>query len=384
MTRRAYILVFVLGVTTIVTGLALSYIGANGTVAQQAANRYAAVRAQYVAESGIALAEHYIHNPPSSVPSNGTYAGGTNIAIDDSLDTVDIVVTPMTPANHYSILATAVVRNDSGTEILAKKTLQCEAVIPPEPKWKIAQGLLLTGSATVSAGVTINGNVHANGNLIGLGKSTGAVTATGTALWTGGGPPTSVQSLRPTVSAPPTTSSLYSAYKVNHTAYSAYTGFGSSDLKVGDGPALTAAANASGNNPGRVVLLPVMDIKIKSDFVFMGTLVVRGKVEIDGDRITLQSVANYPALVVTGDILCSRDNSTVNVTGSVICGGTISDNGKNNNTLRINGAAIAQGMTRTGSNTAFIVDWNSTTSTFWDFGRTANPQPYTRLKWIEN
>jgi len=383
--RRGYILVFVLGVTTVVTALGLSYISSNGTVMQQATNRYAAVRAQYVAESGAALAGHFVHYPPTTVSYKGVYAGATGVAIDGSYDSVDITVTPTSPANHYLVGATATVRNATGTESLGKQRIQCEAVIPPEPKWKVAQAVLSTGACSISSGVTITGAIHANSTLTGSGNCTGAVSACATALWLGGGPPASVQSLQPSVSAPPVSTSLYGSYKVNHKAYTAYTGYTANDLTKGDATALNSTVDSSGTNPGRIAWMPMGEFKIKSDAAFTGTLVVRGDLVVDGKNIVIQSVPNFPALVVTGSIFFQSDGDSATINGSVLCGGDIRDDGRKNTVLVINGAAVIGGsVSRTGSGSTFTVVWSAANSTFWDLAKTARPEPYTMLEWKEN
>lgn len=385
--RRGYILVFVLGVTTVVTALGLSYISSNGTVMQQATNRYAAVRAQYLAESGVALATHFVSYPPTTVAYNGVYTGASNVAVDGSYDVVSMSVMPSSPANRYVITARAVARNATGTEVLAKQAISSEMIIPPEPKWKITQAVLATGSITVPAGVSIAGNLHANGNVTGPlfgGSCNGSVSATGLAVWLAGGSPSPVLSLQPAVSAPPASGSLYASYKVNNTSYAAYTGFGSALLKTSDIAALNSAVNAGGTNPGRIVIAPSGDFRFQESLSFTGTFVVRGNLRMDGSTISLQSVANYPALVVTGDIYAAADGMNVTINGSVICGGKLMDDGRKNCSININGSLITDTVSRTGPGSTIIITWNSTNSTFWNLTRTANPEPVTVLDWTEN
>lgn len=382
--RRGYILIFVLGVTTVVTALGISYVSSNGTVMQQATNRYTAVRAQYLAESGAELATHFVHYPPTSVAYNGVYSGASGIAIDSTFDTVNIAVTPSTPANRYVINATSLVMNAAGTQRMASKGVTVESIIPPEPKWKIAEGLELRSSATIPSGVTISGNIHCNGVLNGLGACTGAVSATGTALWLGSGPPTSVQSLRPSITMPAASSSLYTTYKVNHTSYAAYTGYSKLEVGLPDASSLASAVNSNGLNPGRILVFEAGNIRIKANVTFTGTLVVRGNLEIDGKGFVLQAVTNYPALVVTGDILTASDGVDTAITGAVICGGSLTDNGNKNAAITINGALIANNVARSGTGSQIRVNWSAANSTFWNMQKTASPEPYTVLEWRED
>jgi len=388
MKRRGYILVFVLGVTTVVTALGLSYISANGTVMTQATNRYAAVRAQYIAESGAALAAHYVQYPPTSVPVNGLFAGATGVAIDDTMDTVDITLTASSPANRYLISASATVRDSLGTTALAKQRIRSEVIIPPEPKWKIMQAVLANGTISVPSGVSIVGNLHANGSVTGPllgGSCNGAVTATGTALWLAGGSPSPVLSLQPSVSSPTANTALYTNYNIRGNAYSSYTGYTKNDMDKNDSSSLSSSVNSSGTNPGRIVYLAAGDFGLRDDVAFTGALVVRGNLEVNGKSIVLQAVADYPALIVTGDILFKVDSKSMTVYGPVVCGGSINDNGKKNCVLTINGAAVLRnGFTSTGSSNLITVTWNSSRCSFWDLALTPNPPPVTVLEWQEN
>jgi len=387
MKRRGYILVFVLGVTSVVTALGLSYVSANGTVMTQATNRYAAVRAQYLAESGIALAGHFIQYPPTTVPLNGLYPGATGVAIDDTLDTVDMTVTASSPADRYILDARSTVRNSLGTSALAKQQVRSEVIIPPEPKWKIAQALLSSGAVTVPSGVTITGNLHSNasvnGPLLG-GNCTGSVSACLTALWLAGGPPTSVLSLQPSVTLPPASAALYSTYRIKGQSYAAYAGFAKNAISESDSASLNSTLSSLSNNPGRIVILPSSTIRLQNKVNFTGMLVVRGDLEIDGDQIVLQAVSNYPALLVTGSIFFKSNSKVMTVNGSVICGGAITDDGRDSCVLTVKGAAIvASGISRTGKSAMSFVH-DASLATFWNLAKTATPEPITVLKWQEN
>lgn len=388
MTRRGYILVFVLGVTTVVTALGLSYISANGTVMTQATNRYAATRAQYVAESGIGLAEHYLRYPPTTVPANAFFSGVTGLAIDETNDTVDIAVTAASSPDHYNITSSSTVRDALGTTQLAKKSITARVIIPPLPKWKIAQAVLANAAVNVPSGITIAGNLHSNvlvnGPLLG-GTCNGVVSAVGTAVWLAGGPPSAVQSLRPAVTCPPTTATLYQTYNILGQSYVAYSGFTQSSLTSGAATSLTTTLNAATNNPGRIVILPTGDVTLSANVNFTGCLVIQGNLTITGVTNTLTAVADYPALVVTGDIRSGAAPATLTVTGPVVCGGKITDNGRINSNLQFNGAVIAHGgIERTGSGSTLQFTWSSAGSTFWDFARSAQADPFTRLTWQEN
>ena len=54
--RGAYILIVVLGLTAVVTTLGWAFLDAQSTVVPEAVNWVGAIRSQYLAESGIALA----------------------------------------------------------------------------------------------------------------------------------------------------------------------------------------------------------------------------------------------------------------------------------------------------------------------------------------
>lgn len=389
MKRRAYILVFVLGITTVVTALGLSYIAANGTVMTQATNRYAAVRAQYVAESGVVLAGHFLQYPPTTVAAGGVYPGATGLAIDETFDTVGVTVTTSSPANRYLMRATSTVRNSTGTSSLATQRVQAEVIVPPLPKWTLTQALLCRDAVTVPAGVSIKGNLHSNtsvnGPLLG-GSCTGAVTACGTALWLASGPPTSVLSLQPSVTLPSASTSLYSAYSIRGKSYSAYTGYSKNSMSSSDAASLQSIVNAaSATNPGSVVILPSGAFKLSDSVTFNGLLVVRGDLEIDGSGNALTAKTDFPALVVTGSIKHTRSAASLTVTGPVVCGGEISDNGHSAAHMTFTGAVVAvAGVSKTAANGSLTITYSRAGATFWDLSRTNPPTPMTLLKWQEN
>jgi hypothetical protein len=238
---------------------------------------------------------------------------------------------------------------------------------------------------SVSAKTSIIGSVHGNGALTGFGWCGGAVTATLTAAWLGSGPPASVTSLVPSVSVPTTTISKYRNYTIRGQNYTGYT-YSDNKIDTGDAVALNAM-NMSATNPGRIIIAN-STLKLKKNANLIGTLVVNGDLEIDepaGGTRTMQSLSQFPALVVTGDIKFKQDNNTLVVDGPVICDGKIDGNGKSNVVVTIRGTGIFKtGPSLGGSGGSVTVTYDTNRAYMWDFDNPPATKPITVLGWKED
>ncbi len=392
MRRPAYILVAVLALTALVTALGLSFVDSHSTVMPEAMNHAHAVRAQYLAESGVNIGSHFVMYPPTNVSPADYYRGASGVAIDATSDYMNISVlrsdgwTPaQTDLNLYRISATGVAHDADGV-IRGKHTITTEAIITPPAKWVISQALLGKGTLSVPSGMQVYGDIHANGALTGSGWCTKTVSATLTALWLGSGPPAAVKSLQPAISAPAGTLAKYVNYAINGTNYKAYTGFTINDFKPEDSAALNAI-NMDATNPGRMIACQQGDVKVRKGVDLLGTIIV------DGDRLlvdepgarTLRAVSQFPAIVVNKDIKIVSDDVNLTIYGSVICNGNLNVNSAKNFTLTVYGSFILGGTINNGGTGLSIrVYWDPSRSVFWDLENPPNPQPITLLNWKES
>ncbi|MBX3394860.1 MAG: hypothetical protein KF841_05795 [Phycisphaerae bacterium] len=381
--RRAYVLIFVLGLATVVSSLGIAYIHANNTAMPAAMNRYYASRAQYLAESGFDLAKHYLLYPPSSVPFDGFWAGGNLISIDGGNDFTNVMVTkdPKHPLG-YRVFSVGAA-NDSAGELRSKKGVQADVILPESNMWKFNYALLSSSAAlSIPAAVTVRGNLHGNGSVTGMGNCTGDVSASLSATWPGGGPPTSVKSLQPTVTLPASTNSPYFTYTIRGKTYTAYE-YTSNRMSASDALALNQI-DMSATNPGRIIRTPNGNFRLQNGAQVDGTILVSGgnlEVELG---IVVTARPNFPAVICTGNIEARGSGDGVSVTGAVICGGNITDKNNGNVVISVRGATVVGGsVIVNGKNSMAEFIWDADRSRFYNFETAGTREPATVLNWTE-
>lgn len=390
--RRAYILVVILGFAAIATSLGLAFLDANSTVMPEAVNYVGAMRAGYVAGSGVGTAAHFLMYPPTTV-SYGQYLTSMNgVSPDGSTDYFDVSVLrsdawvpPKSDLNLYRITAVGVATDGDGTP-RAKKSITAEVIVPLTGKWNIPYANLSRGNLAIGSIQKVYGDAHANANLSGPGFCNGKLSACGTCLWSGTGPPTSMTSLAPSVTPIPAGNpALYSSYTIQGKTYTGYTGFANLTITASDATSLNAI-NMSATNPGRVIILPAGTVRIRSGVNLTGTLVANGIVQFeDPSTINITAVQDFPAIVSSSDIQMLSDDCTVNITGPVILGGRINFNNKDRTSVNITGPLIVQqGVTGTKSTDSLICTYSATRAVFWDIENAPTPKPLTVLSWKEN
>jgi len=392
-TRRAYILIAVLGFTALATSLGLSFLESNTTLMPEAVNLYGKVRAEYLAGSGFAMASHYLMYPPTTVPVDGYWTGACGVGVDGGGDYFDVAVLrsdawtpPRNDPNLYRISAIGVAKNPDGS-VRGKRSITAEVQAPLTGRWNIPYGLLCTTTITgsVPAGVSVYGDIHSNGMLNGLGWCQGNVSAVLTATWTGTGPPASLTSSAPSFPSPSASVAYYSpTYTIRGRTYSAYTSYSKNYMGSGDASALNAV-DMSANNPGRIIRAPNGNFRLRRDVRLTGTLIVQGNLELDSRGIELTALNGFPALVVQGSIAFVSDDAAAIVTGPILCSGAISDAGRKNCSLIVTGPVITRsGCSLMGSGTQFRFYWDANRALFWDVeGKTART-PLTVLSWKES
>lgn len=379
--RRGYILIVVLGLTAVVTTLGWAFLDAHSTVMPEAVNRMGATRAMYLAESGVDLATHYLMYPPTTVSAGDYWHGATGIAIDATSDYTDVsIAQDAVDPNLFKISAVGVAHDPDGT-VRGKHSISAQAIVPPDNKWHIPYALLGTSSLGFPVTGQAFGDIHAEGDLVGRGWCQGNVSATDSIWWLGTGPPASITEFADSFTAPSADPTLYAVYNANGTNHSAYN-YSRNDMAKADADALNLV-DMSATNPGRIIMVPSGVFLLKKDATLYGTLVVDGSLLIDNSGIQLLAVKGYPALVVAGDITFARNDSSVTIVGSVLCGGQIDDD-KNSALIQVRGACIVGGDFRSQQkDDTFRFIWDPMRSVFWNFEITER-QPITLLSWEDN
>lgn len=383
--RPGYILIVVLGITAVIVSLGLAFINANSTVIPEAANRYRAARARYIAESGVQAGIHYLLYPPATVTDGDYWRGATNISVDDTTDYVDVAVQQdPSDVHQFQITATGVAHDFDGIRLAGKHKITATVLRPPEPKWRVPFALYSGAYLDVPTTAEVQGDLHAESDIVGYGWCNGAISATGSIDWQGTGPPTSITPLAPSVASPPVDPSLYTSYVHKGNTYSARN-WPYNDIYWNEAQNLNGQ-DWSTTNPGRIIKPPVGSLLLRDMVRLSGTLVVEGNLLISGNGIQVNSVDGYPALVVTGDIRFASDSSDIVIDGSVLCGGRIDDRGRPVS-LEITGACMVHGsnpLNSSGAMDTFRFVWSPTRSVFWDLASTARHEPMTILSWQEN
>ncbi|HKQ50610.1 MAG TPA: hypothetical protein VJZ71_21245 [Phycisphaerae bacterium] len=390
--RRAYILLVVLAFTALASSLGLAFLEANSTVMPEAVNYRGTLRAEAMASSGIGMAAHFLLYPPTTVNLSDYYTGASGVTIDATGDYYDVSVLrsdawspPQTDLNLYRVTAQGVAKDPDGA-VRAKHSIVAEVQAPPIGKWQFTQGFIGSGLALiVPTRATINGDAHANGNISGTGTCTGKVSATGTATWLGGGPPTSVVSLAPSMTTPSLSPYQNSTYTVRGRTYSTYS-YNNSEINQTDANTLNAI-DMSATNPGRIIVAKSGNFKIRQNANLNGTLVVSGRLEIDdtgSHQVT--AVTGFPAIVVTGDIRVLTNDSVTTINGSVLCGGKMDTNSTDRTSITVTGTCIAaSGMDSPASTSSYVFNWSADRSVFWNIQTVPpTPMPMTILSWKEN
>ncbi|MBK8270843.1 MAG: hypothetical protein IPK83_22055 [Planctomycetes bacterium] len=382
--KRGYVLIMVLGLATLVSTLGIAFIEANSTAMPSANNRKHAARAQYLAESGVELAKHYLLYPPTTVAFDDFWRGGNNIAVDASSDFTSVSVTQhATLKDRFSIQSRGVALGYDGS-VKGKKAVYAEVLLPPGNIWDFRRALLgKSATLSIPAGVAITGSVHGNGALTGSGTCTGEVSACLTALWLGGGPPTAVKSLAPAVAMPSASIAFYTTYSFRGKAYTAYL-YDRSSMNASDAAAVNAI-DMTATNPGRVILAKSGNFRLQNDAQLNGTLLVSGgRLELE-NNIQIVAQEGFPAVVCTAEMRTQANDNIVNITGPVICGDVITDNGKDRIDLTVRGVAITTNSpTITGTNSTMKFIWDARRSWLYNFESAPTRQPITVLSWREN
>lgn len=390
--RRAYILLVVLGFTAVITSLGLAFLEAHQTVMPEAINRYGACRAQYLAESGVYIANHFLMYPPTGITPPAYWTGANNIAVDATSDYTNVAtVRDATNLRLYTVTAVGVARNPDGT-VRGKRTITEKVIVPEPPKMHIPYACLVksvwwTGwgyGSYIPSNVILSGDIHGeDGWLWVAGSCSGDVSATEEIYWMGSGSPTSFTEYAPSVAIPTTSTSIYSTYKISTGTYSAYS-YGSDSMTSTQATALNNL-DWSTTNPGRIILREG-NLRLRDGAQLNGTLVVTGELRFDGANIKVTAVQNYPALVVAGHVGFESSNSVATITGPVLCAGEIRDRNKSRARLTVSGATLAVlGIDLDASDSQFRFTYDETRAQYYDFAASANDLlPITILSWQES
>lgn len=381
--RSAYILVLVMGVTAVVTSLGFAYLEAQSTVMPEAINRCGSVRAQYLAESGVAVAKHFLMYPPNGTAVGAYFSGASGLGIDASSDFVNIATAQDgTDPYIYDIKALGIAHSDDGST-RGKYGVACKVLLPEDPVVKI--GFALLGNRLfLPPGLIAEGKIHGNGEIVSYAWCRSPVRSTSWIWWGGSGMPTSYTQNAPAFTMPTKDPTKYKEYRLHGQRFMAYTGWTQKDFKSANATDLNKL-DWSATNPGRLMFVNG-DLDLYDNVRFEGTLLVTGKVTIKGWNVKVTAQPGFPAIVANGEIRFESSWTSLQTIGSVLCS-QVNGRNKDDIFLSVEGAFVVY------NSDGFIDCWNADTFTFtYNAERakflnvlaTVYEEPITVLEWKEN
>lgn len=404
--RRGYILVAVLSIAALVTAVGISFLDSHSTAMPEAVNRTLAKRAQYLAESGVAIGMHHAAYPSSGVAADSYYKGAAGVGIDGGKDYTDIAVVrsdewspPQTDLNLYRVTALGVA-HAADDSVGGKRTVTAEVVVAPTAKWTIPYALIDRDYLQVISRVSVTGNIHANDGVdLHIGSSnSGNVYSTATVrrevilnVFASACTLSNIFCNVSAVTIPTGAPGKYQSYCVNGRYYTAhsYDQYNMNSMsKIGAD--MLNGIDMSSTNPGRLIVYTKGNLKLKADngpLVLNGGLIItNGTLELEKSGvITINAVVGYPAVVVSGGIYVSDDDETITLNGPVLCPGDVDLGSKKRVAFNVNGTLIKTGSLaniRTGSDGSNVnLTYVASRSWFWDVENL--PRPMTVLSWTE-
>ncbi len=273
----------------------------------------------YLAESGLEHARGLILNPQDIGTEDWSAAGQQLVA--GSSDYYDITVTKLGPCN-YQIASEAY--RQKGTEKTGRSSLTAQLRLDPcIALWTCTSWNSETGRTTV------NGDVYCNGDL------TGGATINGDAFASGSITASVLGVSNPNCSGPPIALPGLSISDFSSSYYIGTSNYLVERSEIND----LSTYNWSAGNPAGVLYCDG-DVNLPGDVSINGMLVVNGNLKVQGTNNVITAVKNFPALVVSGDLIM-ENAATLQVNGLAQIGhGVVIKSGAANVHITINGALL--------------------------------------------
>jgi cytoskeletal protein CcmA (bactofilin family) len=295
--RPGVALLVVLFIVMAITILSLGFVSRSDVELVCGQNMLMKTQIDYLAESGLEHARGLILNP-QDVAGSGYWLGGANLQLTSGSDFYEVEVDRDASDLCNYIIDCSSYRLE-GTEKIGLSRLH--AVLRIDPCIAYWVGL----NSIIPSQMTINGDVYCGGDLINNGDINGDVFASGTI--TGTSPEGQQKSVADAgVVWPDLAVNDYEpTYYIGSTSYSA---------QIVD-------ANISSSS-GRV-FYSISDVNMLGNVTINGTLVVNGKLRISGTGNVITAEKNFPALLVTGQMIM-EDSASLEINGLAQIGQEIS------------------------------------------------------------
>jgi len=335
--RPGVALLVVLFIVMVITVLSLGYLSRSDVELACGENMVLRTQMDYLAESGLEHARGLILNPQEV--SSEYWTGGAGQQIAGGNDYYDIQVarddSDQTDRCNYIIDCNSY-RLKNGEKVGRSSITAQLRLDPCIAYWS-------GSSTTISQRVTINGDVYCAGNLSNSGSIHGDVFAGGTI--TGG----NIEGQENTsVTQPPVdwpgvqVNNFSSAYYIGSASYSP-------DI-VGSYLHPSGSFAPSTSNPGGVRYCSG-DAKLPGNVNITGMLVVNGTLRISGSNNTITAVKNFPALLVSGDVIV-EDGGRLEINGLAVLNGKMQVSSDGTVVNMLGGLFAQNGITETTSDSS--------------------------------
>jgi hypothetical protein len=294
--REGVALLVVLFIVMAIAVLSLGFMSRSDIELACGENMILRTQMVHSAESGLEHARGLILNP-QDVDTEYWIGDVGQQLVSDSDDYYDVNVVKLGECN-YQISCTAY-REVSG-ERVGRSGLLAELRLDP------CIAFWCGGNAIISQRITINGDVYCNGHLSGNGHIGGDVFANGSITASD-----ITGKMNETVTEAPVSWSglqigdFSSTYYIGSTTYSTYV----VDANVHPGGNFVPSA---GNPAG--IRYCAGEIELPGNINIEGTLVVNGNLRISGTNNVIIAVKNFPALLVSGEVIV-EDGGTLQING---------------------------------------------------------------------
>jgi hypothetical protein len=331
----ALLMVMLVLVTGVVLGI--SYLSSTGVRASSSRNAVAAMQAQYLAESGLEHAMFVVAAQPGVLDA-ATRSPQGPFFIDEAGGSYTFFCVPDPDApGRYTVTAEA----SSGG---IKRRSSMVVFRPPSTQHTVLHGVQASeGMSTLPLGVEVEGDVYVQGFVANWARVRGTIFASGSIFdWFN-----LADETHPNLQNPPAAPVIlpehYRQYVLDDTIYNAVVDQ-SKTIRRDDDLVKNRTQVSVGNIGGVIYLTPSNGrCELKDDVEFEGTVVVQGDLVLDGEDIHLKAVPGFPAVVVSGSIVVTRNTDAV-IDGLVVAGeGVASWGGRTSGAkTRINGGLLTR------------------------------------------
>ena len=307
--RPGIALLVVLFIVMVITITVLGFVSQSDVELACGRNMILRTEMDYLAESGLEHARGLILNPQDTDLEYWTGAASLQlIAGSGDYYDLDVIREDLDPTDRCNYIIDCNSYRLRDSEKIGRSSLRGELRIDPCIAYWVGS------STTVRPQITINGDVYCDGNLTNNGVIDGDVFATGTIAGGSIEGRKNESVVQAPVVWPGLESSDFSPYYIGSAGYLA---------EIVDANTHSVESfNFTEFNPAGIYYCE-SDVNMPGDVDINGMLVVEGNLKVSGANNIITSVKNFPALLVTGQVVM-EDNATLVINGLAQIGQGIS------------------------------------------------------------